>query len=95
MTDSKISEVFERLESRLDQIENKLDNLRSTHRKSLEWVGTVSEHIESLDAFRQEVRVSFEPVLGKLENVDEVSRILRHAMVDLSRRLEKLEANGS
>ena len=49
------------------------------------------EHIESLDEFRDEVRASLEPLSVKLNNLDEVMRIMRHATVDVSRRVENLE----
>ena len=51
----------------------------------------LSEHIESLDEFRDEVRASLEPLSVKLDNLDEVMRIMRHATVDVSRRVENLE----
>ena len=51
----------------------------------------LSEHIESLDEFRDEVRASIEPLSMKLDNLDEVMRIMRHATVDVSRRVENLE----
>ena len=89
--DSNLLEVLERLESRLDRIEDKVDSIKAGHRKSLEWIGTLSEHIRSLDDFREEVRASFEPLCGKLDHVDEVVRILRHATVDISRRVEAVE----
>ena len=83
--------VLSRIESRLDEIEIKLDSLRNGNRKSLEWIGMLSEHVRDLDAFREEVRASFEPLCGKLDNIDEVVRILRHATVDISRRVETVE----
>lgn len=83
--------VLSRIEGRLDEIEIKLDSLRNGNRKSLEWIGMLSEHIRDLDAFREEVRASFEPLCGKLDNIDEVVRILRHATVDISRRVETVE----
>ena len=89
--DSNLLEVLERMESRLDRIEDKVDSIKAGHRKSLEWIGTLSEHIRSLDEFREEVRASFEPLCGKLDLIDEVVRILRHATVDISRRVEAVE----
>ena len=91
MSEKDLAGVLARLETRLDQIEMKLDNIRISNRKSLEWIGMLSEHIRSLDEFREEVRASFEPMIGKLDNIDEVTRILRHATVDLSRRVEHVE----
>ncbi|MBC7794801.1 MAG: hypothetical protein H7Z43_13940, partial [Clostridia bacterium] len=49
------------------------------------------QQIESLDEFREEVRASFEPLLHKLGDIDEVMRILRHATSDVARRVEVLE----
>jgi len=85
--------VLARLEQRLDAIEEKLDSLAATKRKSLDWIAQISEHVSSLDAFREEVRASFEPIFQKLENVDEIVRILRHATSDVARRVEKLEGS--
>lgn len=84
-------DVLGRIEGRLDEIEIKLDSMRNGNRKSLEWIGMLSEHIRDLDSFREEVRASFEPLCGKLDNIDEVVRILRHATVDISRRVETVE----
>ena len=72
-------------------MDRKLDGLSKTRHKSLEWVSVLSEQVQSLDAFREEVRASFEPVLGKLSNLDDVLRILRHATSDVSRRVDRLE----
>lgn len=80
-----------RLDERLDGIDKKLDALTRTRGKSLEWIATLSEHIESLNEFREEVRATFEPFVRKLDNLDEVMRILRHATSDVSRRLGDLE----
>ena len=89
--DQKVIDVLGRIEGRLDEIEIKLDTMRNGNRKSLEWIGMLSEHIRDLDSFREEVRASFEPLCGKLDNIDEVVRILRHATVDISRRVETVE----
>ena len=89
--DQMIVDVLSRIEGRLDEIEIKLDSMRNGNRKSLEWIGMLSEHIRDLDSFREEVRASFEPLCGKLDNIDEVVRILRHATVDISRRVETVE----
>ena len=86
-----ILDVLGRIEGRLDEIEIKLDTMRNGNRKSLEWIGMLSEHIRDLDEFREEVRASLEPLCGKLDNIDEVVRILRHATVDISRRVETVE----
>ncbi len=80
-----------RLDQRLDAIDKKLDALTRNRGKSLEWIATLSEHIESLDEFREEVRATFEPFVGKLDNMDDVMRILRHATADVSRRIESIE----
>ena len=45
-------ELTESLNNRLDAIEAKLDAMRGASRKGLEWIGMLSEHIESLDEFR-------------------------------------------
>ena len=84
-------DVLERIESRLDRIETLVDSMKLSSRKSLEWVGTLSEHIRSLDEFREEVRASFEPLVDKIDCTEEIIRILRHATVDVSRRIERLE----
>ena len=89
--DQMIVDVLGRIEGRLDEIEIKLDSMRNGNRKSLEWIGMLSEHIRDLDSFREEVRASFEPLCGKLDNIDEDVRILRHATVDISRRVETVE----
>ena len=89
--DQAVVEVLSRIENRLDDIEIKLESIRTGNRKSLEWIGMLSEHIRDLDEFREEVRASFEPLSGKLDNIDEVVRILRHATVDISRRVETVE----
>ena len=93
--ESLIAGLGERLESkieaRFDAIETKLAKVVGSRQKSLEWVGMLAEQIRSLDDFREEVRAGFEPLLGKLDNLDEVMRILRHATSDVSRRVENLE----
>ena len=89
--EKKMLEVLARIEGRLDEIEIKVDSVKNGNRKSLEWIGMLSEHVRDLDAFREEVRASFEPLCGKLDNIDEVVRILRHATVDISRRVEGME----
>ena len=89
--DAAIREVLTRMETRLDRMEEILEGVRASNRKSLEWVGVLSEHLRSLDEFREEVRASLEPVVEKLHCTDEVIRILRHATADVSRRIEGLE----
>ena len=89
--EASVSQVLERIEGRLERIENMIEGVRASNRKSLEWVAMLSEHIQSLDEFREEVRESFEPLNDKLTCSDEVVRILRHATVDVSRRIERLE----
>ena len=89
--DSNTAQMLGRIEGRLDRIEDMVESMRTSSRKSLEWVGTLSEHIRSLDEFREEVRASFEPLVDKLDCTDEILRILRHATVDVSRRIERLE----
>ena len=89
--EQKLLEVLARIEGRLDEIEIKVDSVKNGNRKSLEWIGMLSEHVRDLDAFREEVRASFEPLCGKLDNIDEVVRILRHATVDISKRVEGME----
>ena len=89
--DAAIGEVLARMETRLDRMEEILEGVRASNRKSLEWVGMLSEHLRSLDDFREEVRVSLEPVVEKLHCTDEVIRILRPATADVSRLIEGLE----
>lgn len=79
---------------RLEAIDEKLDTIVRSRTKSMEWIATLSEHIRSLDEFREEVRASFEPFVRKLEHLDDVMRIMRHATSDLSRRLEKVEKSN-
>lgn len=92
MDETALSARFDRLEERLEAIDGKLDELRRGRGKTLDWIGQLSEHIASLDAFREEVRASFEPILRQLERLDEVGRIQRHATADISRRMEALES---
>lgn len=82
------------LEGRLDAIDKKLDVVAKARHKSMEWIATLSEQIESLDEFREEVRAAFEPFVRKLEGIDEVIRILRHAISDVSRRKERIDASS-
>ena len=63
-----LNELTETLNRRLDAIEAKLDVMCGASRKGLEWIGMLSEHIESLDEFRDEVRASLEPLSVKLDN---------------------------
>ncbi len=91
LDDAKTIEMLERIEGRLDRIEDIVATMKTSSRKSLEWVGILSEHIDSLDEFREEVREKFEPLADKLDCTDEILRILRHATVDVSRRIERLE----
>ena len=91
MQHADLDQLLGRLEKRLKAIDEKLDGLAKSRRKSMEWIATLSEHVRSLDEFREEVRASFEPVLGKLDSLDEVVRIMRHATSDVSRRVEILE----
>ena len=91
MDESNTAQMLMRIEDRLDRIEGMAESMRSSSRKSLEWVATLSEHIRSLDEFREEARASFEPLVEKLDCTDEILRILRHATVDVSRRIERLE----
>lgn len=86
-----LNEAFRRLETRLDAIDEKLAQLTLARRKSMEWIANLSEQISSLDAFREEVRASFEAMMGKVDNMEELSRILRHATNDVSRRIEAVE----
>lgn len=87
----ELTSVLERLETRLGEIDTKLTSVMSNRNKSFEWIGQLSEHVRSLDEFREEVRASFEPLMHKLGDIDEVMRILRHATSDVSRRVEALE----
>jgi len=92
MNESKhLEEIMHRVEARLEQVSEQVEQLTRTRHKSMEWIGQLSEHIRSLDEFREEVRATFEPFVGKLDNLDEVMRILRHATSDVSRRVISLE----
>ena len=82
---------MDRLDARLEGIDKKLDAVAKARHKSMEWIATLSEQIESLDQFREEVRAAFEPFVRKLDGIDEVMRILRHATSDVSRRVEGIE----
>ncbi|MEE2959395.1 MAG: hypothetical protein VYA34_01530 [Myxococcota bacterium] len=86
-----IISMLQRIEERLDALDDKLESMKGNTKKSMEWIGTLSEHVRSLDEFREEVRATFEPMAQKMDNVDEVTRILRHATVDISRRVEKIQ----
>lgn len=83
--------ALEGIQRRLDEIDGKLDRLHLGKRKSMEWIAVMSEHIGTLNAFREEVRASLEPLFSKLDAFDEKLRILRHATSDVSRRIESLE----
>jgi chromosome segregation ATPase len=91
--EERLAVVDRRIEERLEAVDRKIEQLVSMRRKSLEWIANMSEQVQSLDAFREEVRQSLEPLFGKLENLDEVLRILRHATSDVSRRVERIEAH--
>lgn len=91
MTESALARFEARVMRRLDALEEKIDAVARRRNKSMEWIATLSEQIASLDAFREEVRATFEPLTGKLQGMDEVVRILRHATSDVSRRVESLE----
>ncbi|OGQ90038.1 MAG: hypothetical protein A2289_13650 [Deltaproteobacteria bacterium RIFOXYA12_FULL_58_15] len=80
-------------EDRLIAMDKKLDQLVATRRKSLEWLSMMSEQVQSLDAFREEVRASLEPLFSKLQNIDDFIRILSHATSDVSRRVEEIESS--
>jgi hypothetical protein len=86
-----MASVLDRISNRLDAIDTKLAALHMSRKKSMEWIGQLSEHVRSLDAFREEVRQTLEPLFGKLEGIDELMRILRHATSDVARRVENLE----
>ena len=90
-TELEIIQVLERIEARLNRIEETVQGVRMSTRKSMEWIGTLSEHMSAFDIFRDEVRSTLEPVMNKLDCNDEGLRILRHATVDVSRRIELLE----
>jgi chromosome segregation ATPase len=88
---SDLETLIANISSRLDAIDNKLEHLASGRRKSMEWIAQLSEHVGSLDAFREDVRATLEPLYDKLENVEDGLRVLRHATSDVSRRVESLE----
>lgn len=88
---AELYEMLTRIEARLDGLDQKIDAIAATRNKPLEWIGQLAEHIRSLDEFREEVRATFEPLMGKLSGMDEVVRILRHATSDVSRQVEDLE----
>ena len=83
--------TLEGLEGRLDALDKKIDTMSVTWRKAMEWIGQMGEHVQSLDDFREEVRASLEPLFQKLDNVDDVMLILRHATSDISRRMDEVE----
>ncbi|MBN1962869.1 MAG: hypothetical protein JW841_18205 [Deltaproteobacteria bacterium] len=85
---SNLETVLSRIETRLSAIEQKIDSLTMARRKSMEWIAQLSEHINSLDSFREEVRASLEPLFAKVESCEDNVRILRHATSDMSRRLD-------
>lgn len=87
----ELKTVLDRLETRLGDIDTKLAGVIAHRNKSMEWIGQLSEHIRSLDEFREEVRASFEPMMHKLSDIDDVMRIMRHATSDVARRVEQLE----
>ena len=86
-----LGSVLDRISARLDAMDAKLDSLSMAKRKSLEWIAQMSQHIGSLDAFREEVRATLEPLYGKLESMEDSLRILRHATSDVSRRVDSME----
>ena len=88
---TRLDDHFASLNKRLDTIDKKLDALTRSRGKSMEWIATLSGQIESLDAFREEVRATFEPFVHKLDNLDGTMRILRRATCDVARRIEQLE----
>lgn len=90
-SDQQIAAAVARIETRLDAVDKKLDQVLTTRRKSMEWIAQMSEQVQSLDAFREEVRASLEPLFDKLRDIDEIMRILRHATSDVSRRVEEIE----
>jgi chromosome segregation ATPase len=91
MTHEQLEPILDRISNRLDAIDQKLQAMQASRKKSMEWIGQLSEHVRSLDAFREEVRQTLEPLFGKLETIDELMRILRHATNDVARRVESLE----
>lgn len=91
MTSDELRLALAKIDQRLDALDQKLEVLTQTRHKSIEWIGQLGEQISSLDAFREEVRAGFEPLLHKLGDIDDVMRILRSATSDVARRVEKLE----
>ncbi len=91
MAEPNIAAALETIMTRLDTIDGRLAALVRTRKKTLEWMAQLSEQVTSLDAFREEVRASLEPLFCKLEGLDDLLRILRHATSDVSRRVESLE----
>jgi hypothetical protein len=87
----ELKALLDRVETRLNDIDAKLANVVTHRNKSMEWIGQLSEHVRSLDEFREEVRASFEPVMHKLSDMDDVMRIIRLATSDVARRVEQLE----
>lgn len=87
----EIEATLARIEARLEAMDQKLDSLSMGRRKAMEWIGQLSEHISSLDSFREEVRASLEPLFTKIEGFDDNLRILRHATSDVSRRMDAIE----
>ncbi len=86
-----LTNAIARIEERLTAMDRKLDTVAASRTKSMEWLAQMSEHVRSLDQFREEVRASLEPLFEKIENLDEVIRIMRHATLDVARRVEQLE----
>ncbi len=92
---AELEAVLARIEARLDSIDQKLDSLSMGRRKAMEWIAQLSQHIGSLDGFREEVRASLEPLFTKIEAFDDNLRILRHATSDVSRRVDAIEGRGT
>ncbi len=90
-TSVDLAETLARIEARLAAVDTKVDAIQQSWRKSMEWLGQMGEHVQSLDAFREEVRASLEPLFHKLDNVDDVMHIMRHATADVARRIDALE----
>ena len=64
-TELEIIQVLERIEARLNRIEETVQGVRMSTRKSMEWIGTLSEHMSAFDTFRDEVRSTLEPVMNQ------------------------------
>jgi chromosome segregation ATPase len=90
-TPSNLELTIARIEDRLCALDKKVEQLLTVRHKSMEWLATMAEQVESLDAFREEVRASLEPLFDKLRNLDEINRILRHATSDVARRVDEIE----